>query len=117
MNTATTINWPRSIRAILTVITAIAGIGFALIHVPTSLGVKVPEAIDLYGITTTVDKSGNDAIWRVWWRARDQIFDLHRQLPMTIGLLLLLTTFVTCLLGCVWFALSIPVSDPESIRE
>ena len=108
--------WPRRNRALATLVVAVAGAGFALVRIPTTLGVKVPGMVDLYGITS-YDKSGKDAIWRVWWRARDQIFHTHRQWAISAILASLLVIFVASALACVWFALAIPVPESDAVAE
>jgi hypothetical protein len=72
--------------------------------------------VDLYGITS-YDKTGKDAIWRVWWRAHDQIFHTQRQWAISAIFASLLVLFVICALACVWFALAIPVPESDAVAE
>jgi hypothetical protein len=86
----------------------------AMIPVPTTLGVKVPET-SMPGIDPSqVDTSGNDQIWRVWWRARDDMIDASPQWMLTVVLTLLLALFVIALLAAVWFALAPGHARPDA---
>jgi hypothetical protein len=94
------------------IVVGIASIGFALIRIKTLLGV---EALTVIGVDTNgdpiYDKDGRDAIWRIWWRARDDFMPGDPpQVLVTGALLLLLALFVAGLLVAVWSALS---PDPD----
>ena len=101
-------------RRLWCALVAVAGYGVAMIPVPTTLGVKVPETA-IPGIDPSlVDTSGNDQIWRVWWRARDDMIEAGPQWMLTAALTLLLVTFVVALLAAVWFALAPDHGQPDS---
>ena len=95
------------------VLVAIAGLILALIRIPTSLGVRVEPTTGIGGFE--YDKSGHERVWRVWWRARDDLFDLQTQWPLTAGLIVLFSIFVTGVLAAVWIALSPDESTPDSL--
>jgi hypothetical protein len=93
-----------------TVFTLIVGLLFAvavaLIEVPTSLGVKVPRPD--FG---QPDLSGSERIWRVWWRARDDLIDVEPQWLVTGGLIALLVVFAAGMLLAIWLVTGPPTSD------
>ena len=65
---------------------------------------------------TLVDTSGNEQIWRVWWRARDDYVQLDQQWLVTLGLCMLLAVFVIGVLAAIWIALS-PQAEPTDTIE
>ena len=69
----------------------------ALIEVPTSLGVRVPRPA-----IGQPDLSGSERIWRVWWRARDDLIDVSAQWLVTSGLLVLLAIFAVGMATAIW---------------
>ena len=92
------------------VTTAVIGAIFAaivgLVKVSTSLGVMVPEPV-----LGQPDLSGSEYIWRVWWRARDDLIDVSPQWLVTTGLIALLTIFVAGMLLAIWIVCGPPTSD------
>lgn len=74
----------------------------ALVRVPTYLGVEAP----IY------DKRGNEYLWRVWWRARDDFVDVSPSWLLGAALLVGLVVFVVAILAAYRVALSIPSSAP-----
>ncbi|MDQ2682815.1 MAG: hypothetical protein M3Y37_04750 [Chloroflexota bacterium] len=84
-----------------------ASVGFSLIRIKTLLGVEAP----------VWDKTGRDAIWRIWWRARDDFMPGDPpQFLVTAGLAILLGLFIVGLLMATWSALSPepgPPVEPE----
>lgn len=74
----------------------------ALVRVPTYLGVEAP----------TYDKRGNEYLWRVWWRARDDFVDVSPSWLLSLALLIALAVFVAAILAAYRIALSIPSSAP-----
>lgn len=111
-----------SSRSIFTLaIAAVFALAAVLLRIPTSLGVKVPRAsTDTTGneTTTTIsstaesDLSGHEYIWRVWWRARDDLIDVEPQWLMTGGLIALLAIFAGGMLLAIWLVTK-PLSDDD----
>lgn len=92
-------------RILALVIVTAASIGAALVPIKTILGVEAPFW----------DKTGRDAIWRIWWRARDDFMPGDPPQGLVTGaLVILLALFVTGLLLAVWAALS---PDPDNPVE
>ena len=96
-------------RLVMCSLASVAGIILALIRVPTYLGVKVEGTVGIGGIE--FDKAGHERIWRVWWRARDDLFDVSPQWIFTSALIMLLVLFVTATLAAVWIAMSTNATD------
>ena len=93
-----------------TLYTVVVGLLFVLavtvIEVPTTLGVKVPQPV--FG---EQDLSGRERIWRVWWRARDDLIDAEPQWLVTAGLIALLAVFAVGTLFAIWLVTGPPSSD------
>ena len=84
---------------------ALLGAAASWISVPTTLGVQVPETA-IPGIDPSlVDTSGNERIWRVWWRARGEFIELDHQWIVTTGLIVLLAVFAIGTMAAIWIAL------------
>ena len=83
--------------------TSIAAVAFAafvgLVKVPTTLGVKVQQP---NSSTIEPDMTGKEYIWRVWWRARDDLIDFSPQWIVTAGLIALLAIFAAGMLLAIW---------------
>ena len=94
----------RAHQIVAVALVVIAGVVLAMIRVKTSLGVKVRPTYTVAG--DYYDKTGREYIWRIWWRARDELFDVHEQWVVTIGLLTLCAVFAAALLGAIWIAMS-----------
>ena len=104
--TAARIVW--SVTLLLTVAT------FALLRVPTHLGVKVEEASSTSRFRQMVlDKSGNEYLWRVWWRARGEFVDVGSSWLLGVVLLAGLAVFVVGIFAALRIALSIPSTQPS----
>ena len=92
-----------------TLFTVLVGLMFALaiavIEVPTSLGVKVPQPV--FG---EQDLSGRERIWRVWWRARDDLLDAEPQWMVTAALIVLLLVFAVGTLLAIWLVTGPPTA-------
>jgi len=85
----------------------------ALVRVPTHLGVKVVEANPNSEATlTSSDFRGSDYLWRVWWRARDDMVDMSPSWLLGLALLAGLGVFVVGVFAAYRLALSIPSSSP-----
>ena len=94
-----------------TVAVAVAVVG--LLRVPTHLGVKVVEANSAAPFTTpAMDFHGRDYLWRVWWRARDDMIDVSPSWLLVVALLVGLAVFVVGVFAAYRLALSIPSSPP-----
>jgi hypothetical protein len=91
---------------------AVLIVGAALWNIKTVLGV---EGLTVIGIDSggnpIYDKVGHDAIWRVWWRARDEFISVSPSWLLTVALLVALLVFVGAILACVWIALT---PDPKT---
>jgi hypothetical protein len=95
---------------------ALFGVIVSWIYVPTRLGVKVPETA-IPGIdASTIDLTGRERIWRVWWRARDDFIEMDPQWIMTIGLIVLFAIFALGVLAAIWIALS-PETETVDVQE
>jgi len=95
---------------------ALAAAAATWITVPTTLGVKVPETAISGFDQTSIDLTGHERIWRVWWRARDKFIDVHPQWIVTAGLIVLLAIFALGVLAAIWIALS-PETEPAEVTE
>ena len=85
----------------------------ALIRVPTHLGVKVVEANrDSEATLTSSDFRGSDYLWRVWWRARDDMVDVSPSWLLGLALIGGLVVFLVGVFAAYRLALSIPISSP-----
>ena len=102
-------------RTVGCIAVAIAGLILSWIRIPTSLGVKVVATAGLGGIE--YDKTGHERIWRVWWRARDDIFEVHAQWLLTAAFIAMLAVFLMCTLAAVWIALSPEESERSSLAD
>lgn len=86
----------------------------ALVRVPTHLGVKVVEANpDSEATLTSLDFRGNDYLWRVWWRARDDMVDVSPSWLLGLALLVGLVVFLVGIFAAYRLALSLPSSPPS----
>ena len=95
----------------VTVLVTVAAV--ALLRVPTHLGVKVEEANGTSRFRSTVlDKSGNEYLWRVWWRARGEFVDVNPSWMLGAALLAGLMVFVVGIFAAYRIALSIPSTQP-----
>jgi len=84
-----------------------------LTRVPTHLGVKVVEAnLNAEATLTTSDFRGSDYLWRVWWRARDDMVDVSPSWLLGVALLGGLVVFLVGIFAAYRLALSIPSSTP-----
>lgn len=94
---------PESRPAIRKVITfgmaALFAAAVTFIRVPTTLGVQVPRPETLF---TEPDLSSSEYIWRVWWRARDDLVDVDPQWLVTAGLLAILAVFAAGMVTAIW---------------
>jgi hypothetical protein len=105
----------RSARAVVTLtIAAIFAAVIAFVRLPTSLGVKVPRPETIF---TEPDLSGREYIWRVWWRARDDLIDAQPQWLVTGGLIALLAIFALGTLLAIWLVTGPPARDKASTRD
>jgi hypothetical protein len=93
---------------------AAAAVALSFVQVKTTLGVQVPETRIIGIDPSLVDLSGQEPIWRVWWRARGEIVDVEPQWLVTTALTALLAVFAVGILAAIWFALSV---EPEQIDE
>lgn len=98
-------------------IVALSMVIAALWRIKTLLGVEAlteigtnPDGSPIY------DKVGRDAIWRIWWRSRDEFISVDPQWVLTAGLVALLAVFGLALLAAVWIALS-PDQSTASVSE
>lgn len=92
------------LKWLLWIIVVVVFIGYAsLARVHTRLGVKAP----------TFDKHGRDYVWRIWWRARDDIVDFGSHQVVVVAYVGLPLVFLAlCALAC-WVAL---VPDDPPVR-
>lgn len=105
----------RSARAVVTLtIAAIIAAAIAFVRVPTSLGVKAPRPETIF---TEPDLSGREYIWRVWWRARDDLIDAQPQWLVTGGLIAILAVFAFGMLLAVWLVTGPPTRDEAPTRD
>lgn len=94
-----------------TVVVAAALVAF--VRVPTHLGVKVVEAnADSEVVLTASDFRGSDYLWRIWWRARDDMVDVSPTWLLGVALFVGLVVFLVGVLAAYRLALSIPSSSP-----
>lgn len=96
-------------------LTALIATGLvALLRVSTHLGVKVVEAATTRSgsIPSNLDFRGSEYVWRVWWRARDDLIDVSPSWLLTVVLLAGLVVFVVGIFAAYRIALSIPSSPP-----
>jgi len=101
----------RQLVWVATLAVAVAVVG--LLRVPTHLGVKVVEANSAAPFTTpAMDFHGRDYLWRVWWRARDDMIDVSPSWLLVVALLVGLAVFVVGVFAAYRLALSIPSSPP-----
>ena len=85
----------------------------ALVRVPTHLGVKVVEVNpDSEATLPSSDFRGSDYLWRVWWRARDDMVDVSPSWLLGLALLVGLVVFLVGIFAAYRLALSIPSSSP-----
>ena len=103
-------------RWIWCAVIALAGVVAALIRVPITLGVQVPETRIPGFDASLVDLSSNEHIWRVWWRARHDFIHLQPQWLLTGLLAALLLVFVAGTISLIWFALA-PQPEPVEPAE
>ena len=87
-------------------IAASFAIGAAIVQVPTSLGVEAPRPV--FG---EPDLSSSEYIWRVWWRARDNLINVNPQWLVTGSLLALLAVFAAGTLAAIWIVTGPPTDD------
>lgn len=91
---------------------AIFAVAIAFVRVPTSLGVQAPEPASFF---VERDLSGREYIWRVWWRARDDLIDVNPQWVVTAGLVAMLALFAVGAILAIWLVTKpIPISDDEA---
>jgi hypothetical protein len=82
--------------------------GFVLLFkVNTYLGVKVrPTFVSIGGIVSEqYDKRGQDYVWNVWWRARDEMLSLGPSWRFTVLMLILVALFVLGSAMVIWIAM------------
>ena len=94
---------PLLVRRIVWAATVVIAVAvFALVRVPTHLGVEAPIN----------DKRGSEYLWRVWWRARDDMIDVSPSWLFGVVLMMALVVFLVGILAAYRIALSIPSSSP-----
>ena len=82
--------------------------GFVLLlKVNTYLGVKVrPTFVSIGGIVSEqYDKRGQDYVWNVWWRARNEMLSLGPSWGFTLLMLVLVALFVLGSALAIWIAM------------
>ena len=94
--------------AVTVAIGVLLAVAVALVRVPTSLGVKVPEPATF---ATEPDMTVREYIWRVWWRARDDLIDVDPQWLVTAGLIALLVVFAAGTLLAIWLVSGVPADE------
>jgi uncharacterized membrane protein len=102
----------RDVQRLVFGVTLLAALALlALTRVTTYLGVKVVEARGSNSYIPPAYFRGREYIWRVWWRARDDMVDISPSWLLGAALILMLVAFGAAVIAAFRLALAIP-PDP-----